>query len=267
MESIDSVSLSGTRVLITRPKDQQQQLADLIATANGIAVCFPTLEIAPTEKQDALKEQLRRLDQFDIAIFVSPNAAHFTFEALQEDALSLPSSLILGCVGKGCSKAVQEKGYTVHAIPVEGIGSEGLLKHELMQAVSGKRIIIFRGNGGRELLEQALTERGAHVEYAECYRRRIPGTDATSLVSNWKQKRIDIVTITSTQALKNLWQMLRDDAHTLITSTPMIVISDRIAQVAIDMGCSRNNVVIASDTSDAAIVNAIKQWRLQQKAI
>lgn len=76
-----------------------------------------------------------------------------------------------------------------------------------------------------------------------------------------------MITITSTQALRNLWSMLGDDAGTLITSTPMVVISKRIAETAIDMGCSRDNVLVASDTSDAAIVTAIKKWRMHQKAI
>lgn len=267
MGTTDPANLSGINVLVTRPKDQQHELVELITAANGKAVCFPTLEIGPTEEQDALKRRLRELTQFDIAIFVSPNAAHYVFQALQEESLALPDSLRLACVGKGCSRTVEEKGYTVHAVPLEGIGSEGLLKHALMQKVAGKRIIIFRGNGGRELLAQALTERGAHVEYAECYRRRAPDTDPTRLLENWKRKAIHLVTITSTQALKNLWSMLGEDAGQLIRSTPMIVISDRIAKTAIDMGCSRNNVVVTTDTSDESIVAAIKQWRLQQKAI
>jgi uroporphyrinogen-III synthase len=267
MGNIDSANLSGMNILVTRPQEQQQELVNLIKAADGQAICFPTLEIAPTEKQDALTAQLSNLDRFDMAVFVSPNAARFVFDALQAESLALPPSLLLACVGKGCSKAVLERGYTVHAIPVDGIGSEGLLKHELMQVVEGKRIIIFRGNGGRELLEQTLAERGAQVEYSECYQRRAPRRDASGLIRDWQQKGIHMITITSTQALRNLWSMLGDDAGTLITSTPMVVISKRIAETAIDMGCSRDNVLVASDTSDAAIVTAIKKWRMHQKAI
>jgi uroporphyrinogen-III synthase len=267
MGSTESASLSGVRILVTRPKDQQQELIDLISAAGGEAISFPTLEIGPTSDRDSLKHRLHELQRFDIAIFVSPNAARYVFEALREESLTLPESLLLACVGKGCSKTVQDNGYKVQAIPVDGIGSEGLLQHRIMQDVSGKHIIIFRGNGGRELLAQALTERGARVEYAECYERGLPDTDSAPLIQDWKKKAVHLVTITSTQALKNLWQMLGDDAVSLIPATPMIVISERIAQTAIDMGCSRNTVKITDDTSDAAIVATIKQWRLQQKAI
>ena len=153
-------ALRNIHVLVTRPEDQQQNLVELIESEGGEAVRFPTLEIAPTEHQQELRNTLQHLDQYNLAVFISPNAAQFVFDALSKLGLRLPDSLLLGCVGKGCARAVEEQGYTLHAMPVSGIGSEGLLKHELMQLVEGKRVVIFRGNGGRELLADSLREPG-----------------------------------------------------------------------------------------------------------
>ena len=258
-------ALANLNVLVTRPEDQQQHLVDLIEAEGGQATRFPTIEIAPTEQQQQLREALRQLDRFSLAVFVSPNAARFVFKTLDELGLDLPDSLLVACVGKGCTRAVEQQGHSVHAIPLSGIGSEGLLKHELLQMMDGKRVIIFRGNGGRELLADKLRERGAEVTYCECYRRKIPDVDATDLVERWRNGDLHVVTITSTQALKNLKQMIGEGATDLLATTPLVALSERIADTASDMGCKQ--VSITEDTNDLAIVAAIKKWHLQQKSL
>lgn len=254
--------LAQVKVLVTRPEDQQQQLIKLIEREGGEAVSFPTIDIVPTEQQQHLHSVLRALDRYNIAIFISPNAAHFVFDSLAGLGLALPDSLLLACVGKGCTRSVEQHGHTVHAIPVSGIGSEGLLQHELLQSVDDKRIVIFRGNGGRELLANSLRERGAKVEYCECYRRKMPDVDPSPLITQWRSGEIDVVTITSSQALQNLRTLIGDEGAPLLYATPLIALSHRIAEAATAMGCT--NVLVTDDTSDIAIVDAIKQWRLQQ---
>lgn len=255
----DPPILDGVTILVTRPEYQQQRLSDLIQQEGGIPYCFPTLEIAPVDNAQHLGDTLKRLDEYDIAVFVSPNAATHAFDALKANGLSLPTGLLLACVGKGCAGAVEEHGFRVGAMPVSGIGSEGLLEHDALKSVQNKRIVIFRGNGGRELLAEELTRRGASVDYCECYQRQIPATDPAPLVDKLASGSIDVVTITSTQALKNLWTMAGDRAASFLSSLPVVVISERIGDTATGMGCS--HVLVAEDTSDEAVVDAIKQWR------
>lgn len=258
----DGKLLSGLNILVTRPEYQQQDLVNLIEQEGGAAFCFPTLAIVPAEDQASLIKILSDLAQFDLAVFVSPNAASYTLRALTDNHLALPADLKLACVGKGCSRAVAQHGHRVDAIPVEGIGSEGLLQHELLNTVAGKHVIIFRGNGGRELLADTLRARGAKVEYCECYRRAIPSTDPGELIKAWRSGNIDIVTITSTQALRNLRTMLGNHADELLANTPLVVISSRIAETARQDGCQ--TVLVSEDTSDQSIVDCIKNWRKGQ---
>jgi uroporphyrinogen-III synthase len=258
-------ALQNIHVLVTRPEDQQQNLVELIEAEGGEAIRFPTIEIAPTEHQQRLHDTLQRLDTFNLAVFISPNAAKFVFQSLTDLGRKLPESLLLACVGKGCASTVEKHGYTVHAMPVSGIGSEGLLEHELMQLMEDKRVVIFRGNGGRELLADSLRQRGAEVEYCECYRRKMPDVDAAPLVERWRKGGLDIVTITSTQALQNLKQMIGDDAANLLQDTPLVALSSRIGEVASALGCKQ--VLVTGDTGDMAIVDAIKQWRLKQNSL
>jgi len=265
MAQPDLGTLNNVNVLVTRPIDQQGKLVELIEAEGGRAVSFPTIEIAPTNEPRQLVDILRKLDSFNLAVFVSPNAAHFVFAELKNNQLELPEALLLACVGKGCAQSVEENGYTVHAMPVSGIGSEGLLQHELLQVMQGKRVVIFRGNGGRELLADSLRERGAEVVYSECYRRKIPDTDPASLLEQWHSGGIDYVTITSTQAFTNLAKMIGSEGNQLLSNTPLIALSERIANVAENSGCQF--VITTSDTSDHAIVSAIKQWHLKQKSL
>jgi len=262
MAAADGKALSNLTVLVTRPEYQQSNLVQLIENEGGHAWRFATLAIAPVADQQKLADQLRQLEQFDIAIFVSPNAADYAYQALEENGLTLPSSLKLACVGKGCAQAVEQHGRSVDAMPVTGIGSDGLLQHALLQEVTNKRVIIFRGNGGRELLADTLSQRGAQVEYCECYRRAIPQTDAAGLIDSWRNGGIDVVTITSTQALKNLRSMLGEHADSLLSTTPVIAISQRIAETARELGSQV--VLVTDDTSDEAIVDCIKRWRANQ---
>lgn len=265
MAPTDPTAPERLQVLVTRPAYQQAQLVGLVEQLDGQAYRFPTLEIVPLENQQPLVDKLKHLDQFDIAVFVSPNAADHVFGILNSNQLSLPPTLKLACVGKGCSNTVADQGYKVDAAPTEGIGSEGLLKHPLLQSVGDKRVIIFRGNGGRELLAETLRRRGAAVEYCECYRRRAPEADAKPLLDHWQTTGIDIVTITSTQALENLWSMLGPGGEPLLKSTPVVVISERIAESARKLGCQ--TVLVTDDTSDRSIIDCIKQWRSKQIAI
>ena len=255
----DRLVLDGLTILVTRPEYQQQILSGLIEQEGGTPYCFPTLEIVPLDNTQQLIDTLGRLGEYDIAVFVSPNAATYVFDTLRSSDLSMPGSLLLACVGKGCTKTVEDHGFQVAITPASGIGSEGLLAHDVLKSVQNKRIVIFRGNGGRELLAEELTRRGAKVDYCECYQRRIPRTDPAPLTDELENGHIDVVTITSTQALKNLWVMLGDKAAAFLTSLPVVVISERIGDTASNMGFG--HVLVTKDTSDQAIVDTIKQWR------
>src|SRR5438874_1776354 len=78
-----------------------------------------------------------------------------------------------------------------------------LLERTEMQHVAGKRVLIVRGEGGRELLGESLAARGALVEYAQCYRRVRPAIDAAPLLAAWRRGELDAVTVLSAQALDN----------------------------------------------------------------
>ena len=91
--------------------------------------------------------------------------------------------------------------------------------------MAGRRVLIVRGDDGRELLAQSLRHTGAHVDYAGVYRRCMPPPPPPDLVQAWNA-RIDAMIVTSEQMLKNLIKLT--DNHPSVLGTPLVVISERL---------------------------------------
>jgi len=134
-----------------------------------------------------------------------------------------------------------------------------------LQQVSGKRVVIFRGVGGRELLAETLRERGAEVDYAECYRRVQPQTDTRAVEQEWSNGKIDLVVVTSGEGLQNLFNMLSNKGKQLLAHTPIITVSERTLLAAQVLGLE--DVMVTMDAGDQAIIEKLQTWRRKQKAL
>ena len=256
------VTLAGIGVLITRPAHQGEHLAQLIEQAGGVPIRFPTIEIAPPADPDPLLAILNRLAEYDLAIFISPNAVEQTFSWLRATRREWPSNLPIAGVGRSTAAAIAKQGLSA-TTPADRFDSEALLELSLLQDVANKKVIIFRGAGGRELLGDTLRLRGAEVAYAECYRRMQPRADAETLIDAWRRGEIQIVSITSTDGLRNLHEMLGETGRGWLYGTPVVVLSQAQAATCRELGCEAA-VLIATAASDEAILEAVQTWRRER---
>ena len=138
-------------------------------------------------------------------------------------------------------------------VPAERLDSEGLLALPELQNVAGWRVLIFRGDGGRELLGDTLRARGATVEYAACYRRSKPQQDIAVLLD----AAPDALTVTSSEALDYLWQMLGDAQRDSVCGIPLFVPHKRIADLAQRQGWWQ---VRLTDAGDDGLLFALTAW-------
>src|SRR4029453_8518581 len=122
----------------------------------------------------ALERAHERLSHYQLAIFISTNAVEYG----APDAKRWPTTLVTFAPGPGTAEALAAVGIADARIPAGQFDSEGLLAFPELADVEGKRIVIFRGDDGRELLGDTLRARGAQVEYVACYRRAKPQADA-----------------------------------------------------------------------------------------
>lgn len=249
--------LAGLRVAVTRPREQAAPLAHLIEQAGGVPVLFPLLEIAPAADRAALHEQVSRLARFDLAIFVSPNAVHYGMAAIRA-AGDLPQNLRIATVGQGSAKALRELGIDSVIAPAERFDSEGLLAMPELQHVAGWRVLILRGDGGRELMGDTLKARGAAVEYATCYRRGRPQQDIAVLLD----AAPDVLTVTSSEALEYLWQMLDVAQRDRACGIPLFAPHRRIAELAQRQGWRQ---VLPAGAGDDGLLSALIAWNSERR--
>ncbi|MGA7750715.1 MAG: uroporphyrinogen-III synthase [Gallionella sp.] len=245
----EDLPLTGLKIVVTRPREQAVDLAQRIEQAGGIPLLFPLLDIAAVHDTQLLREQVSRLAQFELAIFISPNAVHFGIEAIRA-AGKLPTELKIATVGQGSAKALRKSGIPNIIAPADRFDSEGLLALPELQNVAGWRVMIFRGDGGRELLGDTLKARGATVEYATCYQRSKPQQDASVLLN----AAPDAMSVTSSEALRHLWQMLDSKAQQALSHTPLFVPHARIAELAVQQGWLH---VYVTESGDDGLISAL----------
>lgn len=249
----DRTRLSGARVLVTRPRHQADVLCALIEEEGGIAVRFPTLDIRMIEPDIRMHQRIAKLQTFDWVIFVSANAVNFAVKAINGKIDQL-QKVKTATVGKATAKAMQNNAIAVDLIPEQGFNSEALLATEQLQSVASQRVLIVRGQGGREQLADTLRERGATVEYMEVYKRAAPVNNPEKIIRLLQQHKIDALTITSGEALQNMLEMLAGYVQ-LLLNLPLVVISDRIKKMAQDLGFQQ--VAVTVSPADQAILETL----------
>ncbi|MBD3669903.1 MAG: uroporphyrinogen-III synthase [Gammaproteobacteria bacterium] len=251
--------LAGVHVVVTRPAGQHERLCQLIEASGGVSIHYPVLEIQDAADQARLAQQIARLDEFDLAIFISPNAVQRAMNRINAHG-GLPPKLKTATVGRGSGRELARiLGREPDIVPAKRFNSEALLELPPMQEVAGQRVIIFRGDGGREHLANTLRERGAKVEYAEVYRRGRPDIDKAPLMHAWARGEVDIIVVTSGEGLRNLFDMVGQLGRQWLRKTPILVINERLVELARELG-AESAPVIADEASDEGIVAAIEAW-------
>jgi len=243
-------ALAGRRVVVTRPAGQAGHMAALIRAAGGEPLLFPALEIFDTAETPQLRALIERLDSFDIAIFISANAVEKAL-ALVRARRDWPPALRVATVGRGSERELRRHGFAAVIAPSERFDSEALLDLPALRQAGGKRVLIFRGEGGRELLGDTLVARGAEVEYAECYRRGRPHADPAPLLERCARRELDAFTVTSSEGLGNLHDMLGEAGRSCLEHTPLFAPHERIAAAARALGV---RTVVLTGPGDEGLV-------------
>ncbi|MGI9311778.1 MAG: uroporphyrinogen-III synthase [bacterium] len=250
-------ALSGMRVLVTRPADQAASLCARIERCGGEAIRFPVIEIVPPRDPAALSRALDDLAEADLAVFVSANAVARVGALLRRRGLALGAARV-AAVGPRTAAQCAREGVAVDFVARERIDSEGLLEALRDFDVADKKVLIFRGDGGRELIERALSARGASVRYVETYRRARADLGVAPLLTRWRARGVDAVAVTSIAVADALWRTLGADGRALLARTPIFAYSARVAEHCRKLGAAHAHAAARPD--DDALVGAIIAW-------
>lgn len=248
--------LKGKKILVTRPARQADHLCAMIEQAGGVPIRLPAMDIQPIAGNTGLDAILSGLHNYDCAIFVSRNAVSYALPLVQGKTLA---GLQIIALGEGTADVLKAAGMHVVAHGGAQADSEALLALPMLQEemVRNRRIIIFRGTGGREMLADTLRARGALVDYAEVYQRIRPCYETAVLDQIWFIDRPDRIVVTSSEALQNLFAILGPEHRVIMLDTELVVIGARMAGLAMDLGFRKPPIV--ADATDTGLLRALIQ--------
>jgi len=240
-------------VVITRPRAQAESLARAVAALGRQPVLLPLLEIAPLADQSALRATLAELEAYALVAFVSPNAIDAAFAHIPH----WPRQVALAVLGEGSRAALARHGLDAGNATILGpldptrSDSENLLASLDLAALAGKRVLIVRGESGRELMADGFRAAGAAVAVVPAYRRSVP-TLSPALAAQLRALLAapnDWI-ITSSEALRGLFDLLGQLGDNLIEHMQqqhVIVPHARIAATAQALGLARVTLTGSGD--------------------
>ena len=228
------MNLSHVRALVTRPQPQAQSLAQAIRRANGQAWVMPMLTIDPLPETQSIKNCLLMLDRFDMVIVTSRPASRLGMALIDRYWPQLPSHLRWFAIGSSSAGELEQFDIKVQH-PSTGMDSEALLA--TLGVVSGQRILLIKGTGGRQLLEEQLTAQGASVEKIEVYQRCRPvyecNLNVNAVLKKLESHAINVILCGSGETLTNLGYYLPIPHRARYR---LLVPSERIANEARNQG-------------------------------
>lgn len=249
--------MTDWRVLLTRPAEESAALAAALSDAGIFSSSLPLLDIEPLPVTAEQQVILGDLGRYCAVIVVSKPAARLALDQLNQTWLQLPWF----SVGAATAQVLADHGLQVH-FPQTGDDSEALLQlPALREAIArpGARVLILRGEGGRELLAERLREQGASVDYLELYRRFLPAYDPGVLSQRIQLERLNGLVVSSGQGFVHL-QALAGADWPQVAQLPLFVPSPRVAEMARAAGAEK--VVDCRGASAAALLVALRSSAL-----
>ncbi|KAB0684293.1 uroporphyrinogen-III synthase [Aeromonas caviae] len=241
--------------LVVRPAAQANQLVQMLRQLGHAPLCCPLLETRPGCDLPHLGDMLR---EADLVIAVSMHAVHFAHYFLLQTGQTWPH-IDYFAVGQASADAFAEVG--IQALCPADPRSEGLLALPALQGVSGRRVLILRGNDGRDLIARTLASRGALVHYCATYERHYPDLDGDALTRHWQAAGLDSLLITSGELLQRLLALVPGPQHPWLYDRLLVVPSPRVAEMAEGAGFTR--IVIAQGASNQALVAALELRKME----
>ncbi len=255
--------LAGRHIVVTRPAGQARQLADAIFREGGSAVLFPVLAIRDIDDPAGLADIASRLDSFDLAIFISPNAVSKALKSITARR-AWPLTTRVATMGAASERELAQFGFSDIIAPKQRFDSEALLDMPALQDMAGKHVVIFRGDGGRELLGDTLAARGATIEHVACYRRGRPDLDAAPLLKLWARGELDAITVTSSEGVRNLFDMVGSLGQSWLRKTPLFASHQRIALQASRLGLEK---VSTTEPGDEGLLAGLIAYFARPEAV
>ena len=271
--------MSAKTIIVTRPSGQARQLIEVLTQSiekSGVAkrslpeiVSLPLLTIVPKTDASLADHIASVLRDTDLAIFVSPNAIESVMRLLERDWQDFSKKVIpIGVMGGSSKFALQNHGVGAETKPTPIIlpesnahwDSEGLWQElqKLGWDWSNKKVVIFKGEGGRDWLADTLKNAGANVEAISTY-TRVPldiDNPAWQTIHEMDFSK-SLWLLTSSEAVRYLGKVIEDQFIQDLNSASAICPHHNIADAAEQIGFGE---VFTTESGDEALIKTTLAW-------
>ncbi|HVX31841.1 MAG TPA: uroporphyrinogen-III C-methyltransferase [Solirubrobacterales bacterium] len=247
--------LHGRTVVVTRARAQASGLAETLRGLGAAVVELPAIRIEPRIESEEVRRAVAAIADYDLICLTSNNGVNLLFDALAaagQDARALAGARV-GAIGPGSARALAAHGIAADVVP-ERFVAEALVEALADVDVEGRRVLVARAGEARDVLPDALRERGAEVDVVALYEtvREAPDEDAIAAAQD-----ADYVTFTSSSTVRNLVEALGDrfPARARIVSIgPITSDTVRAAGLEVAVEAERHDVdgLLAALLADAA---------------
>lgn len=244
-------------ILVTRPLPQGEELVSRLRLQGQEAWSFPLIEFTPGRQLHALSGQLAALSAGDLLFALSQHAVEFAHARLHQLGQRWPQGPDYFAIGRTTALALHTVSGQNIRYPLDREISEVLLQLPELQNIAGKKALLLRGNGGRELLGETLRERGAEITFCECYQRNTKLYDGAEEAMRWQSRGINTLVITSGEMLQQLWTLMPQWYHERwLLRCRIVVVSERLALQARDLGWQ--DIQVADGADNDALLRALQ---------
>ena len=243
-------------ILVTRPSPAGEELVSRLRAQGKVAWSLPLIEFSPGRELSMLPDLLASLSQDDLLFALSQHAVWHAAAALRQHHIVWPRVQAFA-IGRTTALALHTASGLSVNYPRDREISEVLLQLPELQNVAGKRAILLRGNGGRELIGETLAKRGAKVTFCECYQRSAKHYDGAEEAMRWQSRGVTTVVVTSGEMLQQLWSLIPQwyREHWLLRCR-LLVVSERLAHLARELGWQ--DIKVADNADNDALLRALQ---------
>ncbi|WP_413736672.1 uroporphyrinogen-III synthase [Sodalis sp. RH21] len=243
-------------ILVTRPSPAGEELVNRLRARGRSAWHLPLIDFSPGRELAQLPARLAAMAPGNLVFVVSKHAVNYAHPFLARQGVSWPAHVKYYAVGRASGLNL----HTVSGLPVEfsraGDSSEHLLALSSLQRIAGLRALILRGNGGREVLEETLRQRGVEVCYSECYQRSPVHYDGEAQSRRCLQLEINTLIITSGEMLQQFYTLIPEYYRTTwLLQCRLIVVSERLGALARQLGWT--DIVVANAADNDALMRVL----------
>jgi uroporphyrinogen III methyltransferase / synthase len=246
--------LHGVKVVVTRARAQASELSRRLEALGAEAIELPAIRIAPRTDSDELSRAVEGIHAYALVCLTSPNGVRLLFEAMAEqgrDARALANAQV-AAIGPGTARALAEQGIAADVVP-ERFVAESLVSSLASLPLEGKPVLLARAAEARDVLPDALRERGAQVDVVALYDTvaEHPSDDEIDAAQS-----ADFITFTSSSTVRNLVDALGDRMPAgarVVSIGPVTSETVREAGLEVDVEAEKHDI----DGLVAAILQAM----------